>query len=84
MLNTFTQKLSSLTNPKKFINKKIREKAITNAKLKLMNHGLTPAEAGDKFEIIVQEEEQKIKSDLKDKSIAGVLLALGVDIVMGM
>jgi len=71
-------------NPKKLIEKKIREKAITNAKVRLMENGLTPEEAGDNFEVFVQEEETKIKADLKDKSIAGMLLALGIDLALGM
>ena len=77
-------KLANGMNPKKLIDKKIREKAIKNAKTRLMENGLTPEEAGDNFEVIVQEEEAKIVADLKDKSIAGMLLALGIDIVLGM
>ncbi len=76
------EKLKEFSNPRKIIDKKIREKAIQQAKVKLMENGLTPEEAGDKFEIIVQEEEIKIKSDLKDKSIAGMILALGLDMVI--
>ena len=82
MFENLVDKLSSLKNPKEFIYKKIREKAITNAKEKLMLNGLTPEEAGDNFEVIVKEEEDKIISSLKDKSIASMLLALGIDIAM--
>lgn len=82
MFKKLTDKLSSIKNPKKYIDKKIREKAIKKAKDKLMMNGLTPEEAGDNFEIIVKEEEDKIISELKDKSIAGMLLALGIDLAM--
>ncbi len=85
MFENLTEKLTSLKikNPKKFIDEKIREKAISKAKDKLMMNGLTPEEAGDNFEIIVKEEEDKIKSELKDKTIGGMLLALGIDLAMG-
>ena len=84
MLKDIKDKLSSLTNPKELIDKKIREMAIEKAKEKLMMNGLTPEEAGDNFEIIVKEEEDKIISGFKDKSIAGMLLALGIDMAMSM
>ena len=82
MLKGIKDKLSSLTNPKELIDKKIREMAIEKAKEKLMMNGLTPEEAGDNFEIIVKEEEDKIISGFKDKSIAGMLLALGIDMAL--
>ena len=82
MLKNIADKLSSLKNPKELIDKKIREMAIEKAKEKLMMNGLTPEEAGDNFEIIVKEEEDKIISDFKDKSIAGMILALGIDMAM--
>jgi hypothetical protein len=87
MFENLSEKLASLKikNPKQYIDRKIRDKATQNAKVKLMENGLTPDEVGiDNFEVIVQEEETKIKSELKDKSIAGMLLALGIDFVMGM
>ena len=82
MLKDIKDKLSSLTNPKELIDKKIREMAIEKAKEKFMKNGLTPEEAGDNFEIIVKEEEDKIISSFKDKSIAGMLLALGIDMAL--
>lgn len=84
MLKDIKDKLSFMKNPKELIDKKIREMAIEKAKEKLMMNGLTLEEAGDNFEIIVKEEEDKIISSFKDKSIAGMLLALGIDMAMSM
>jgi hypothetical protein len=82
MIASMKEKMSYAINPKKLINRKVREKAIAAAKEKLMYNGLTPEEAGDKFEIIVKEEEDRIFSELKNKSIAGMLLALGIDVIL--
>lgn len=81
MIKNITSKFNAFKNPKKIIDDKIREKAIEKAKEKLMLNGLTVEEAGDKFEIIVKEEEDKIKSDLKDKSLIGMIAALGLEMV---
>lgn len=84
MIETIKDKLSFLKIPKELIDKKIRKNAIEKAKERLMMNGLTPEEAGDNFEIIVKEEEDKIISDLKDKSIIGILIALGIETAMSM
>ena len=86
MFGAITDKLSSLKikNPKEFIQSKIREKAIKNAKERLMYQQLTPEELGlDKFEVIVQEEEQKINDKIKNMSFVSVVAFLGLDNLLG-
>lgn len=81
MLNSIK---NTLNYPKELIEKKIREKAITNAKERLMLEQLTPEELGlDKFEIIVQEEVEKINHKIKDGSIYTLAGALLADFLLG-
>lgn len=75
---------NTLNIPKKLIAQKIREKAIYNAKERLMQEQLTPEELGlEKFEIIVHEEVEKINNKLKDTSILTLVGALGLDFLAG-
>ena len=86
VFSAITDKLSSLKikNPKEVIQNKIREKAIKNAKERLMYQQLTPEELGlDKFEVIVQEEEQKIHDNIKNMSFVSIVGLLGLDNLLG-
>ena len=75
---------NTLNYPKELIEKKIREKAITNAKERLMLEQLTPEELGlEKFEVITQEEVEKINHKIKDGSILTLVAALGADFLLG-
>ncbi|TVZ39169.1 hypothetical protein P886_3564 [Alteromonadaceae bacterium 2753L.S.0a.02] len=57
----------------------IRAKAIERAKTRIYLHGKKPEEfEEDVLEIIVKEEEDKIKAELKDKTIIALLAALGI------
>jgi len=70
--------------PKKLINDKIREKAITNTKIMLMEKGMTLDEAIEKIgadgvEVLINEEEEKLKSKIKDMSWAALVAYLGLE-----
>jgi hypothetical protein len=70
--------------PKDVFNQAIRDKAIKEAKIRLMEEGLTMEEAGlDKSEIIVREEEDKIKAKIKDMSAASIIAMLGLEALLG-
>lgn len=59
----------------------IREKAIRQAKARIILTGKTPQDfSADDLEIIVQEEEVKIKSALKDKGLLAALALLGLSL----
>ena len=61
------------------VNKHIREKAISRATTRIFLHGKRPEEyEADILEVIVKEEEDKIKSEYKNKSIVMLLAALGL------
>jgi hypothetical protein len=56
---------------------RIREGAITNAKKHLAMRGITPTELGpDELEILVNEEEVKLRGKLKNYSLAALITAL--------
>ncbi|WP_075185249.1 dihydrouridine synthase [Teredinibacter haidensis] len=58
---------------------RVREKAIERAKTRIYLHGRKPEDYDqDVLEVIVKEEEDKIKSEFKDKSILLLLAALGL------
>lgn len=64
---------------KQKIQLRIREKAIARATTRIYLHGKRPEEYDpDLLEAIVKEEEDKLKSELKDKSILMLLAALGL------
>lgn len=64
---------------KRKIDTRIREKAIARATTRIYLHGKRPEEYdADLLEVIVKEEEDKLKSELKDKSIIMLLAALGL------
>lgn len=57
----------------------IRNKAIERARTRIYLHGKRPEDyEQDILEVIVKEEEDKIKSELKDKGILALLAALGL------
>lgn len=66
-------------NPHTKYKKIIREKAISRAKTRIIIAGRTPEEfSQEDLEVVVQEEEHKIKSDIKSKGLLAVLALLGV------
>jgi len=61
------------------VDKRIREKAIERATTRIYLHGRRPEDyEEDMLEVIVKEEEDKIKSEYKDKGILILLAALGL------
>lgn len=74
--NIFKRRLGGF---KQKINARIREKAIARATTRIYLHGKRPEEYdADLLEVIVKEEEDKLKGELKDKSIIMLLAALGL------
>lgn len=68
---------------KNSISKKIREKAILGTKARLAEHHKTFDDYTDEeLEIIIANEEQKIKDDLKTKTLVGALAILGLDFLI--
>ena len=66
-------------NPHTKYKKIIREKAISRAKTRIIIAGRTPEEfSQEDLEVVVQEEENKIRSDIKSKGLLAVLALLGV------
>jgi len=70
--------------PQKLINEKIREKAINNTKIMLMEKGMTMDEAIDKVgsdgvEVFISEEETKLKNTIKDMSWTALVAYLGFE-----
>ena len=62
---------------------KIREKAILSTKARLAEHHKTFDDYTDEeLEIIISDEENKIKDDLKTKSLVGALAILGLDFLI--
>ncbi len=58
---------------------KIREKAIERATTRILLHGRRPEDYEEEvLEVIVKEEEDKLKSEFKDKGILVLLAALGL------
>ena len=57
----------------------IRDKAIARAKTRIILAGRTPEEfKPEDLEVVVQEEEEKIKSAIKEKGLLAVLALLGI------
>ena len=57
----------------------IREKAIKRAETRIILAGRTPQDfTPEDLEIVVQEEEDKLKSDIKEKGLLAVLALLGL------
>lgn len=74
----------AITIPKELLDSKIRDKAIKEAKIRLMEAGLTMEEAGiEKSEIIVKEEEDKIRKEIKDMSTASIIAMFGLEAMLG-
>ncbi len=62
------------------VKNKIREKAILRTKARLAEHHKSFEDYTDEeLEIIIVDEENKIKDDLKTKSLIGALAILGLD-----
>jgi hypothetical protein len=57
----------------------IREKAIKRAETRIIIAGRTPQDfSAEDLEIVVQEEEDKIKAEIKEKGLLAVLALLGL------
>ncbi len=68
---------------KEAVTLKIREKAILSAKARLAeNHKSFDDYSDEELEIIILDEENKIKDDLKTKSLVGALAILGLDFLV--
>lgn len=68
---------------KNAVKNKIREKAILRTKARLAEHHKTFDDYNDEeLEIIISDEENKIKDDLKTKSLIGALAILGLDFLV--
>ena len=65
------------------IKRKIREKAILSTKARLAEHHKNFDDYTDEeLEIIISDEESKIKDDLKTKSLVAALAILGLDFLI--
>lgn len=74
-----------MQNPFSTMNKKfrhaIREKAIARAKTRIVLAKRAPEDfTPDELEVIVQEEEAKIYSSIKEKGLLAVLAILGLNV----
>lgn len=73
------------SNPKKLkarIDKRVLEMAIENAKAELAKRGREVSDVSEKqLEIIVNNEEKKIRDSFKNRSITALLAVLGLQIV---
>jgi lysyl-tRNA synthetase class I len=57
----------------------IREKASKRAETRIIIAGRRPEDfAPEDLEIVVQEEEEKIKTDIRDKGLLSILALLGI------
>ncbi len=57
----------------------LREKAIKRAQTRIILAGKVPEDfSSDDLEVIVQEEEEKIRSAIKEKGLLAVLALLGI------
>lgn len=67
---------------KREINRRILEMAIGNAKAELAKRGLDVGDVSEKqLELIVNDEERKIRESFKNRSIGALLAILGLQIV---
>ncbi|QKF81269.1 hypothetical protein [Halarcobacter ebronensis] len=68
---------------KQAVKKKIREKAVLSTKARLAEHHKSFDDYSDEeLEIIILDEERKIKDDLKTKSLVAALAILGLDFLI--
>ncbi|RXJ67629.1 hypothetical protein CRV08_09675 [Halarcobacter ebronensis] len=68
---------------KQAVKKKIREKAVLSTKARLAEHHKRFDDYSDEeLEIIILDEERKIKDDLKTKSLVASLAILGLDFLI--
>lgn len=60
---------------------KLREKAISRAETRIIVAGRRPEDLSQEdLEIVVKEEEDKIKAELKEKGLLAVLALLGLNL----
>jgi hypothetical protein len=58
---------------------RLREKAIARANTRILLAGRKPADfSPDELEIVVQEEEARVKGELKEKGVLALLALLGL------
>jgi len=63
----------------KRVSGRLREKAIARAETRILLAGRKPADfSPDELEIVVQEEEAKVKGELKEKGVLALLALLGL------
>lgn len=63
------------------IRDKLREKAIARAETRIIIAGRRPEDLSEEdLEIVVREEEDKLKGELKEKGFLAVLALLGINI----
>lgn len=73
--------MKKFQNPIKVYRAFIREKAISRAQTRILLAGRKAEEfAEEELEIIVKEEEDKIKSNIREKGLLAVLAALGFNL----
>ena len=84
-------KLSSLkslineSNPRRIrerINVRVLEMAIRNAKVTIAAQGLDPSDLSEEqLEVVVSDEERKIREGFKSKTLAATLALLGLQVI---
>ena len=63
----------------KRVSGRLREKAIARAETRILLAGRKPADfSPDELEIVVQEEEARVKGELKEKGVLALLALLGL------
>ena len=73
------------SNPKKLktkIDKRVLEIAIRNAKATIASQGLNPSDlTEEQLEVVVNDEERKIRESFKNKTISATLALLGLQVI---
>ena len=64
------------------INEKVLEMAIRNAKATIASQGLNPSDLSEEqLEVVVNDEERKIRESFKNKTISATLALLGLQVI---
>ena len=64
------------------INEKVLEMAIRNAKATIASQGLNPSDlTEEQLEVVVNDEERKIRESFKNKTISATLALLGLQVI---